>query len=245
MTSNVIGAILNSRFESGSTTSAASERPRHLNLLGMSQHTLRHVRIARTRVSHCVRYTRSYSAQTAVAQLSQETDDTSYETSSSSHGASTSKVNQLLERGSKQIKSVPIRRKVASSSSSPKKLPEASASTHREQRQFLRTEAYLMKLNSEGVAPTIADLEYFRGEKPVRSTSPQYAEYYNEVVDTINRAFCKEQLVEFLEIYEVSFRRKATKLKLIETILEKAWGWPSLAQVEKAKRERTEVSTRR
>lgn len=213
----------------------------------MSQQALRHVRVARPRLSHCTRYTRSYSVHAAVRQLPQEIESSPHVASSSSNDASSSWVDRIMEMDNvpEPTTSFSSLQKEVSDHSFPTTRSGASASTRKEKRQFLRTEAYLMKLNTEGVKPTIADLERFRSDKPVRPNSPQYIEQHNEVVDTICRAFSKEQLQEFLQQYEVSFRKQAPKIKLAETIIEKAWGWPSLAEIEKNKRERTEMSSRR
>lgn len=210
----------------------------------MSQRALRHVCVARTRLTHCIRYSRSFSAQAVARQLPQETEseDPSHVASNSSTEASTSRTEQLVNHATSSTFLTP--RTLVPRTQPPQEGQQDTAPSDVKKRQFLRTEAYLMKLNSEGLEPTIADLERFKAEKPLRSNTPQYVEQHNTIVDSICRAFSREQLREFLEIYEVSFRRKASKVRMAEAIVEKAWGWPSLAEIEKSKRERTEVAGR-
>ncbi|TFK57190.1 hypothetical protein OE88DRAFT_1650815 [Heliocybe sulcata] len=91
--------------------------------------------------------------------------------------------------------------------------------------------------------PTLDDLESFR---PKTKIDPDYAKYplvYNKLTDSLNRAFSKLQLVDLAEMCNLNVA-KFTKPEIIETILERQWKLPTLAEVEKRKRDRSEVVAR-
>jgi hypothetical protein len=95
------------------------------------------------------------------------------------------------------------------------------------------------------VAPTIEDVERHR---PTKHTDPErdlkaYAEEYHELTDKLCRSFSKEQLRQALKLYGTVLLKKATKLELAEAIVERHWDWPSLTEMERQKRDRTEIST--
>lgn len=102
---------------------------------------------------------------------------------------------------------------------------------------------WLQSLEANGPAPTINDLEKHRPQTHPHPDSPKYVSEYNELVDTLCRTFSKAQLLTFLENSPsiAGKWRRSTKTVYAENIVEKIWGWPSLKELERAKRDRTEV----
>ncbi|KAH9947903.1 hypothetical protein B0H21DRAFT_736078 [Amylocystis lapponica] len=114
-------------------------------------------------------------------------------------------------------------------------------------RQTEGVEAYLASLHVAGLEPTLADLERCRPDTHAPPDSPQYPADYGALIDTLSRAFSKEQLRVFLEkcnVGSIWSRPNRTKVQYAESIIEKLWDWPCLKEIERAKRDRTEVSVR-
>ncbi|KAI0080259.1 hypothetical protein K474DRAFT_1657966 [Panus rudis PR-1116 ss-1] len=209
----------------------------------MSQHALRHGRLAYIICSSCIRSGshRFYSAQVAllssdVAELSQS-------------GLSNSAAEALRQPPptvNPQINKEKGRRRRNNAVPTADNLDVKESST-KQSNAFVKTEMYLSKLHAEGVKPTIADLERLRPRRHSPPTSRKFVEEHNALVDTLCRAFSKEQLREFLELYGTDpalYRPKRRKMYYAEAIVEKQWGWPSLKELEKMKRDKTEITHR-
>ena len=105
-------------------------------------------------------------------------------------------------------------------------------------------DTYLASLRVGGIEPTLEDLERLRPKKRPPSHSSKYPEAYNELMDRLCRTFSKDQLREFgeqLEFDEIWTRSNRRKVEYAETILEKAWGWDNLKEIERRKRDMSEV----
>ena len=112
---------------------------------------------------------------------------------------------------------------------------------------YSRVQSYLASINASGAEPTLEDLEQCRPSKQPQPHSPRYVQAYTELIATLCRSFTKEQLRKFLVQTLGTSRHCATnrkKAEYAESILEKLWGWPTLKELEKAKRDRTEVLTK-
>jgi len=108
-------------------------------------------------------------------------------------------------------------------------------------------EEHLASVLAAGLEPTQSDLEKCRPAKPAHPDSPRYAKEYHAVVDTLCRCFSKAQLRKFIAGWDVNSRLASAnrrKVDYAESIVEKMWGWPSLKEVERAKKDRTEASAR-
>lgn len=111
-------------------------------------------------------------------------------------------------------------------------------------RETESVELHLASLNASGTTPTLEDLERFRSARPPKPESKYYAKDYGSLVDKLCRSFSKDQLMFFVEEYSKTSPMARTgrrKTDYAEAIIEH-WGWPTLADIEKAKRDRTEVS---
>ncbi|KAI0756684.1 hypothetical protein C8Q80DRAFT_1129927 [Daedaleopsis nitida] len=107
-----------------------------------------------------------------------------------------------------------------------------------------RIQKYLTLLNAAGMEPTLEDLEACKPAERPQPHSPQYVTAYNELVSSLCRSFTKEQLRKFLVQSLGTSRHCATNRKkadYAESILNQLWKWPTLSELEKAKRDRTEV----
>ncbi|KZP31227.1 hypothetical protein FIBSPDRAFT_945253 [Athelia psychrophila] len=87
------------------------------------------------------------------------------------------------------------------------------------------------------------DLERYRPSRvPANVESAAYAEQYDKLVEKLCRSWLREQLWDFNVMFEFNPRSSNTKHQLAEAIVERRWNWPRLKDVERAKRERTEIS---
>ncbi|KAI0652194.1 hypothetical protein C8Q79DRAFT_1114986 [Trametes meyenii] len=112
---------------------------------------------------------------------------------------------------------------------------------------FSRVQSYLARINATGLEPTLEDLDRCRPRVQPPPSSPQYAETYTELLNTLSRSFTKEQMRGFLVQTLGTSRHCAThrrKAEYAESIIEQLWKWPTLKDVEKAKRDKTEVTTK-
>jgi hypothetical protein len=104
-----------------------------------------------------------------------------------------------------------------------------------------KTESYLLSLFSSGDTPTLHDLERL---KPSRHSDPRSTEYaleYRTLLDNICRSFSSDQLRSFSQNYGLQLSPKRRKMLFAEAIVEKAWRWPSLRDLKRVQRDRTEM----
>ena len=141
-----------------------------------------------------------------------------------------------------------IREKQSTSEAKPKgkrKLAVDNLGTNQRSRlEQNNVDTYLASLRVGGIEPTLEDLERLRPKKRPPSHSSKYPEAYNELMDRLCRTFSKDQLREFgeqLEFDEIWTRSNRRKVEYAETILEKAWGWDNLKEIERRKRDMSEV----
>ena len=112
-----------------------------------------------------------------------------------------------------------------------------------------RVQDFLAAILTAGQKPTVEELARYRPATRPPLHSPAYVAQYRELVDTLDRSFTKEQLRGFLAealgpgTKHTGSRRK--KVQYAESILEQLWQWPTLGDLEKARRDRTEVVTKR
>jgi len=110
----------------------------------------------------------------------------------------------------------------------------------------LKVDVFLASLQTTGSQPSLEDLERGRPREYAHPESVLYAKQYNEVMEHLGRSFAREQLRRFGEEYQLDprlWRSGRRKVDYARAIVENAWGWPSLRDIEKRRRERTEVVT--
>lgn len=136
-----------------------------------------------------------------------------------------------------------------SSTAQPATIPAASSSklTPAQKRSGgPKVDAFLASLQTTGSQPSIEDLERGRPREHAHPESVLYAKQYSGLLEQLGRSFSKEQLRRFCEQYRLNPRLWKTdkrKADYARAIMENAWGLPSLREIEKAKRERTEIVT--
>ncbi len=106
-----------------------------------------------------------------------------------------------------------------------------------------KTESYLLSLLTDGVTPSLRDLERL---KPLEHPDPHSKEYtvvYGALLDSICRSFSNDQLRSFTQQYGLSLGSIRRKVSYAEAIVEKAWQWPSLRELKRARSGRAEVTS--
>ncbi|KAH7911939.1 hypothetical protein BJ138DRAFT_1062086 [Hygrophoropsis aurantiaca] len=110
-----------------------------------------------------------------------------------------------------------------------------------------RVDLYLASIHAAGLEPTLDDIERCRPANHAPAESPRYADEYHNLVDTLCRSFSKEQLRHFGELYKLDSiwtRNSRRKIEYAESIIEKQWQWPSLKEIERKRRDRTEITVK-
>lgn len=107
-----------------------------------------------------------------------------------------------------------------------------------------RLDRYLASIRAADLEPTLDDIERCKPESFSRPDSSRYATEYMGLLETLCRSFSKDQLRRFTELYKLDSiwtRSSRRKTEYAESIIEKAWGWPSLKEIERKRRDATEV----
>lgn len=107
-----------------------------------------------------------------------------------------------------------------------------------------RLDRYLSSIRAADLEPTLDDIERCKPQSFLRPDSSRYAAEYTNLLETLCRSFSKDQLRRFTELYKLDSiwtRSSRRKTEYAESIIEKAWGWPSLKEIERKRRDTTEV----
>jgi hypothetical protein len=106
-------------------------------------------------------------------------------------------------------------------------------------------ELYLQAIRDSCPDPKLSDIERCRPERHADDVdSEQYAEEYNALVNRLCRSFSRQQLREFTILFNINSRSTWFKHQFAEAIIERQWKWPSLKEVQKQHRDRTEISVK-
>lgn len=105
------------------------------------------------------------------------------------------------------------------------------------------TESYLLSLLTDGTMPTLHDLERLKPSEHPDPRSTAYAREYKALLDNICRSFSNDQLRSFIQQYGLQLGSRRKKMLFAEGIVEKAWHWPPLRELKRAKKDRTEVAS--
>lgn len=106
-----------------------------------------------------------------------------------------------------------------------------------------KVQEYLDYVASTDAGATLEDLEKCRPTRRSSPDTPQYEKEYNALLDTLVRSFSKDQLRHFLQLYGLGAPAKKTKWQFAVSIIETQWEWPSLTEIQRKRRDWTEVST--
>lgn len=107
-----------------------------------------------------------------------------------------------------------------------------------------KTESYLLSLLIDGAVPTLYDLERLKPSEHSDPRSTEYAREYHTLLDNICRSFSNQQLRRFSQQYGLRLSSKRRKMAFAEAIVEKAWRWPSLGELNRAQRDRIELASK-
>ncbi|KAL5535583.1 hypothetical protein ACEPAF_3677 [Sanghuangporus sanghuang] len=180
---------------------------------------------------------RFYSTQSALQHVVPETPtDSVASTSSRLFGNTEDLKNGDSSAGKKRITSTALNKP-------PSSLPGAEDASSMPN----KVDAYLASLRAEGIEPSLSDLDRLAPKDTRSAKSPKYAEAYMEVVDRLCRTFSKDQLRRFCKELRLDRRYSKPnrkKVEYAEAIMEKEWGWENLKEVEKQKRDASEVAVK-
>lgn len=108
---------------------------------------------------------------------------------------------------------------------------------------FTKVQDYLDHIDSTRNTVTIADIERRRPARHSTPGTPQYAQEYRNLLDTLVLSFSVKQLKEFVRLYGLDRPKERGKQYYAMTIMEKQWNWPSLSIIEQRQRDWTELSS--
>lgn len=130
------------------------------------------------------------------------------------------------------------------SAKSPKEKKSDKDATRENPLAEAKSTKYLDWVKESGSAPlNLDDIHRYRPKHIPNDVDPAcYAKEYDGLVDKLCRSWRREQLWDFNVMLDLNPRSSFTKHQLAELIIEKKWGWPSLKDLERAQRERTEIS---
>lgn len=106
-----------------------------------------------------------------------------------------------------------------------------------------KVEEYLQYVAQNSTA-TLQDLESFWPKSHASVGSAKYEAQYQALLEKLDRSFTVNQLRQFLHLYGLPASSKMRKHTAATTIIEKQWGWPSLAKSQKLARSKKERSSR-
>ncbi|KAK7049570.1 hypothetical protein VNI00_005601 [Paramarasmius palmivorus] len=184
------------------------------------------------------RSARLYSAQSALA-TSLESNTSHQQAERDSDSASSSVVDPVAPSGSEKP-SAPTSSTRRRKKSTVKK---ASGPPPKNILEDNKVEEYLAEIAATKDTVTLTDLNRIRPRRYAEPTTPEYERDYNELLDKLQQSFNKKQLDYFVEALNVPRPRARTKIASAVQIIEKAWGWPSLTEMQKRRRDWSEVET--
>ncbi|KXN89928.1 hypothetical protein AN958_04932 [Leucoagaricus sp. SymC.cos] len=106
-----------------------------------------------------------------------------------------------------------------------------------------KVEEYLQYV-AQNSALTLDDLETFRPASHSPAGSASYEAEYQALLEKLDRSFTVTQLRQFLRLYGIQVSSKMRKHTAVTSIIEKQWGWPSLAKSQRLARAKKERSSR-
>ncbi|KAG7097012.1 hypothetical protein E1B28_004405 [Marasmius oreades] len=106
-----------------------------------------------------------------------------------------------------------------------------------------KVEEYLAEIAASRHIVTLADLTRLRPDRHSDPITPQYEVEYNNLLDRVQQAFNKKQLIHFVDLLGISRPKQRTKSAFAVQVIEQGWGWPSLTVVQKRRRDWSEVET--
>ncbi|KAG7450406.1 uncharacterized protein BT62DRAFT_927706 [Guyanagaster necrorhizus] len=106
-----------------------------------------------------------------------------------------------------------------------------------------RVHSHLASLQATEGILTLDELERHKPSGLAHPQSPKYEEQYSELQNFLLRSFNSKQLVQFIRLSGSNVPMSRDKNSLVTIILEETWNMPSLSQIQKDKKERTETGS--
>ncbi|KAK0465201.1 uncharacterized protein EV420DRAFT_1637354 [Desarmillaria tabescens] len=106
-----------------------------------------------------------------------------------------------------------------------------------------RVHSHLASLQATKGVLTLDELERHKPSGLAHPQSPQYEEQYSELHNLLLRSFNSKQLIQFIRLSGSNLPLSRDKNSLATIILEEVWNLPSLSQIKKDKKERTEMGS--
>ncbi|KAK1224398.1 hypothetical protein PQX77_012694 [Marasmius sp. AFHP31] len=122
-----------------------------------------------------------------------------------------------------------------------KKTKRAPKAPTRNLLEETKVEEYLAEIAASKDLITLEDLTRLRPKKHSNPSTPEYEVEYNQLLDRIQQAFNRKQLIHFVDLFGIPRPKRQTKPAYAVHIIEQAWGWPSLTEVQKRRRDWSEV----
>lgn len=108
--------------------------------------------------------------------------------------------------------------------------------------QETKLDEYLQHIASTSHEVTLEDIERYKPIKfPSGSSSVDYEQQYNSLLESLVHSFSFDQLRRFLDLYHLDPPAKRNKWHLAAAIIEHQWKWPSLTKAKKIYKDRTEI----
>lgn len=121
----------------------------------------------------------------------------------------------------------------------------ASEKNHNGQSQLgSKVDIYLASLRAQGKEPLLEDLLHLRPKRnPPQLGSEKYSSAYSSLFDRMCLAFSKKQLLHFTKELGLGIvpRKDRKKSEYAEAIMQ-SWGWKSLRDIEKSRKEASEIT---
>lgn len=105
-----------------------------------------------------------------------------------------------------------------------------------------RAEEFLQQIGSGSRQAALADIERFKPGRYAAPGTARYEQEYATLIDTLMRTFSLDQFRQFVSLYHLDPPKgKRSKWHYVATIVEKQWGWPSVAELKQKHKEWTEI----
>jgi hypothetical protein len=210
----------------------------------MSSSILRPPRLSRSLHSTC-RYQRGHSSQAVLARSTTSFDPQPPHSSIVGQRFNVSPQAGVIAATTKNLK-VDTTRYKRSRTSKTNKGEDLGNEPRQNPLEPNAVDLHLEYLQRSEVEPTLSDINGYRPADHSAPESQQYSQEYRVLCETLLRTFSKAQLRRFCEMYglDSKYTRPRRKINYAEAIIEQAWNWPSLSEIEKQKMDRTQIEVK-
>ncbi|KIY45483.1 hypothetical protein FISHEDRAFT_76662 [Fistulina hepatica ATCC 64428] len=162
--------------------------------------------------------------------------------------ASTSVAAELeTPKGGKMASGTSIRRKKKAAVKSELVVDPDDATYKAELKTLLSANSVVKHLQAIASAreTSFHDIESIVPQRSSPPGSDKYVEEYNNFLDKLLRSFSRKQLYRYSKQQKLPARSNTKKPDLCMYLMEKQWGWPSLSEIQRRQRDRSEILSRK